>query len=542
MSPTTRWRLPVVAGAGQLTVPLERPSDGRAAGDLDTRPDPLALMADAVHRAAADLRGDVLGAITHVWVVPPLSLRHHDPAGLLAGRLGLSGVEARCGGMGGNVPQWLVGQAAEMVRAGLRPCVVVVGAEAMATRRAAQRAGVPLSWPEDGGFPTLWPPLEPDMGVHPVERAHGLSAATATYALIESTLAHRRGLDPEAHRRHLGTLMAPCSAVAAANPYAWFPRARAAEELVTVSPDNRMVCHPYPKYLNAVLDVDMAAAVLVCDAERAASFGLGTTEVAHVAGWAEATETWHVAARPDPSWTPALADAGRGALAAAGRGTGNRGTVDVDAVDLYACFPSALAVAAEALGVELGPGRPGTLTGALPYHGGPGSNYVTHAIANVLGAIRAGRVESALVHGNGYYLTKHAVGVYTTTPPPDDPEPAIRRAGTPGHRSAEPTADQPDEPDEPAAATRPVVEGPDGVEEAVVIGGTVPHGRDGSRQRGVVLLELPGGRRTVAWADEDLTDQLEAGRAVGSPVRVKRSPDAEDGAGHATPANLASAR
>lgn len=514
MTGAERTRLPVVAAGGQLTGP--RP--GSPQWQPQDAPDPIELMAAAVTSAVAEAGGRaLLDRVTHLWVVPPLSLRHHDPATLLADRLGIAPAEVRCGGMGGNVPQWLVARAADLVVAGRRPCALVVGAEALATRRAAKQRGARLAWPHDGGFPEMWPPLEADMGVHPVERAHGLSPATATYALIETAMAHRRGLDPAERRRAMGRLMARCSAVAAANPHSWFPIARTAEELVTVTTDNRMVCFPYPKYVNAVMDVDMAAAVVVTDAAQAAELGLGPAEVAHIHGWADTTEVWHLSARPDPGASPALAACAGQALAMAGTGAD-----EVELFDLYACFPSALAAAAEALGLSDDDPRPLTLTGGLPAHGGPGSNYVTHSLVNALQALRQGRGRTALVQGNGYYLTKHAVGVYGIDPPAAVPAP-VRPDG--------------DSPATGPPAVRTVVDGPDGPgagggEAGTVVAYTVPHGRDGRPEEGIVLVELAGGRRTVGRADAASTAGLLAGDAVGATVRVAR--DGAD-AGGASP-------
>ena len=42
---------------------------------------------------------------------------------------------------------------------------------------------------------------------------------------------------------------------------------------MTVTPDNRMIHFPYPKYLTAVMDVDMAAAFIVTDAATARFVG-----------------------------------------------------------------------------------------------------------------------------------------------------------------------------------------------------------------------------------------------------------------------------
>jgi acetyl-CoA C-acetyltransferase len=490
----TDWtRVPVLIGAGQITNREEDPL---------LAPDPFELMTSAARRAAVSAAGEagageLLGALSHCFMVHSLSLRHGTPARELAGRLGASQADARTSGMGGNVPQWLVDRAAELVASGVRPVVAVVGAEALATRRRAKRAGVRLPWPGDGGWPETWPPLEPDLGVHPVERAAGLEQATAMYALIETVVDHDTGRDPATRRAALGRLMGRLNAVAAANPYAWFPTRRSAEELTTVTPDNRMIFHPYPKYLNAVMDVDMAAAVILTDAHTARQRGLGPDQVVYVRGWADATDVWYLSERPRPARSPALAAAAASALEMAGLSVS-----DMAAFDLYSCFASSVEAAMGALGLEPDDPRPLTLTGGLPYHGGPGSNYVTHALADTFEWLRAGHGEHALVHGNGYYLTKHAVGVYSRQAPADVPAPD----GTLQARVDEGAETVPLCPSLPGRAT--------------VVGYTVPYDRAGNALAGVVMAEA-GGRRTVALADEELTPALVDGDAVGTSVALE---------------------
>jgi acetyl-CoA C-acetyltransferase len=487
----TDWsRLPVVVGAGQHT---NRVEDPRAA------PDPLEMMAMAATEAASDAGRAgraLLESVTHCWTVHSLSLRHSDPAGALAERLGIEGAETRCSGMGGNIPQWLVGRAAELVLAGARPVVLVAGAEALATRRRAKRQGIRLAWPGDGGWPATWPPLEPDLGVHPAERAAGLDQATAMYALVETALSHAAGRDRHAEAAAMGALMERFNAVAARNPYSWFPTRRSAAQLTAVSGDNRLIYHPYPKYVNAVMDVDMAAAVILTDADRARRWGFGPDEVVHVRGWADAHDVWYLGERPAVQRSEALAACARSALSSAGVGLD-----EVDAFDLYSCFPSSVEVALDALGLRPDDRRPLTLTGGLPYHGGPGSNYVTHCVANAVQWLRQGRGEHVLVHGNGYYLTKHAVGLYSRRPPaePPVPEAALQESLD---RAARPV------PLEPALA------GP-----TRVVAYTAAYDRQGAPQPAVVLVEAAG-RRSVAVADEALSLELLGADGVGRPVVV----------------------
>ncbi|HXW33547.1 MAG TPA: hypothetical protein VEJ87_03145, partial [Acidimicrobiales bacterium] len=195
-------------------------------------------------------------------------------------------------------------RAAELVLSGIRPLVLIVGAEALATRRRARKAGVELDWPTSPGWPNTWPALEPDLGVHAVERASGLDQATTMYALVETAVCHAAGRSIDQQRAAMGRLMERFNAIAVDNPYSWFQKRRDADEITTVSAENRMVCFPYPKYVNAVMDVDMAAAVLVTDAATAREIGLAENEVAHVAGWADAHDVWYLSQRPEVHTAP----------------------------------------------------------------------------------------------------------------------------------------------------------------------------------------------------------------------------------------------
>jgi len=503
-------RVPVVVGAGQVT---NREEDPRSA------PDPFALMEQAARLAAAGAvsgtaaSGDgttgggagatVLRGLTHCYMVHSLSLRHGDPAAELARRLGASGAEARCSGMGGSIPQWLVNRAAELVAAGGRPRVLIAGAEALATRRRARAQGVTLDWPTSEGWPDTWPPLEPDLGVHPVERAHDLVQATTMYALVESAVAHGAGHDPATHGLAVGALMAGLNAVAVANPVSWFPARRDATQIMTVTPENRMICHPYPKYVNAVMDVDMAAAVVVTDAATARQWGLGPDEVAYLSGWADAHDLWYLSERPVIHRSPALAECARRALESAGLAMD-----EVEGLDLYACFPSSVEVARDSFGIAPDDPRPLTLTGGLPYHGGPGSNYVTHAIANALDWLRAGRGDSVLVHGNGYYLTKHSVGLYTRRPAAQEPRPPEKLQEYVDGLASPLVV-------EPSAANA----GGDGT----IVAYTVPFDRERGPGAAIGLVDV-GGRRTVARAEGQLTDALLAADGVGTRVALGESP------------------
>ncbi|MFX6031732.1 hypothetical protein ABTE99_19350, partial [Acinetobacter baumannii] len=78
---------------------------------------------------------------------------------------------------------------------------------------------------------------------------------------------------------------------------------------------------------------------------------------------------------------------------------------------------SAIQVACDELGISATDPRGLSVTGGLPFFGGPGNNYVTHAIAEMVDKLRAAPGSYGLVTANGGLLTKHAAGLYSTRRP-----------------------------------------------------------------------------------------------------------------------------
>ena len=60
--------------------------------------------------------------------------------------------------------------------------------------------------------------------------------------------------------------------------------------------------------------------------------------------------------------------------------------------------------------------RPLTLTGGLGFFGGPGNNYSLHAIATLAEAISHGVYNNGMVTSLGWFMHKHAAGIYGAYP------------------------------------------------------------------------------------------------------------------------------
>ncbi len=273
------------------------------------------------------------------------------------------------------------------VRAGDLDLALITGAEALATVRTLKKAGEKPQW--------SFPPAEKrrfpmDMDFDPSEITHAVFEAYLTFALFDNARRAHLGRGLDAHRDQLGRVLAPMTAIAAASPHAWFPIARSADEIVTASPDNRMVSYPYTKLMTSIMDVDMAAALVLASAAKADALGVPEERRVYLRGAAYAEDPAHVAGHPELWRSPAMAAAAGAALAGAGIGAD-----DVAHLDLYSCFASSVCFALDALGISEDDSRAVTQTGGLPYHGGPGSNYLTHALAAMVETLRASPARTA---------------------------------------------------------------------------------------------------------------------------------------------------
>ena len=358
-------------------------------------------MWESLARAAADDAGnpDALKELQSLQVVFSQSWEYDDPCARLAQRLGADPARSAYSGLGGSVPVRLATEAGAAMARGQLDLALIVGGEALATRRHLPEPA--WSYPPDQPKPY---PITIDR----LERKNGIFQAYLTFALLDTARRAHLGQSPEERSQEIGRLMAPMSELAASQPdHAWFPVARSSEEISTVTPDNRMVATPYTKLMTAVMDVDMAAAVLLATEERADALGVPADQRVYLRGTGYAEEPATMAARPELWRSPAMGAAMHSAL----------GEIDADEVayfDLYSCFASSLSFGIDALGLPAG--RLLTVTGGLPYHGGPGSNYSTHALAAMTEALRRDPGSAGLVSGIGMHMTSHSASLWSTRP------------------------------------------------------------------------------------------------------------------------------
>jgi acetyl-CoA C-acetyltransferase len=491
-------RVPVIVGTGQVTDITSPPESARS---------PLQLMHEAARLAAADsgtgdalLRG--LDSVTVIRLFADTLPRFASPFGKLANapwsiaqRVGASdATDLVYPPQGGDSPVVMLARACERIAQGESQAALVVGGEALRSELAAKRAGLQLQWGEDAPHAPNQLTGVKDMYTQ-AEEKHGMRSAIAMYALIGQALRHAAGQTVDQYREASARLFARFAAVAKDNPLATRRKGYSAEQIGGVTPDNPFVGFPYTKLMTASAFIDQSAAFIVVSEARADALGIGRDKRVYLHGEAHAHDQWFVSDRQRLDQSPAMRLTARAALAQAGKTI-----ADVDAFDIYSCFPSAVQIACKELGLSPEDPRGLTVTGGLPYFGGPGNNYVTHAIAEMVQRVRANPGSYGLVMANGGLVTKESVGVFSTEP--------LARPFT----RADSDAIQHEIDQEPKAR---VAQAPQG--EAVIETYAVLHGKSGP-ENGVLLGRLKAtGERFVANtpADPALLAKLQQVEGIG---------------------------
>ncbi len=450
--------------------------------------EPVDLMAAAA-RQAADAR--VIAAVDSIRVVNILSAHYRDPGLLLGQRIGAADFTTLYSPVGGNVPQSLVNQACLDIQRGRAQVVLLAGAETWRTRRGLRAVGGKLEWTvEDASVPMAEVSGDDVPMAGDAEIRIRLDRPAYVYPLFEQALRIANGESVEDHRKRIGELWARFNAVAVGNPHAWIRKPVTAEEIWRPGPQNRMISWPYTKLMNSNNMVDQGAALVLTSVEQARRLQVPDDRWIYPHAGTDAHDTSAIAERDELHRSPAIRIGGGRALELAGLGVD-----ELDYVDLYSCFPSAVQVAAAELGLAVDDAaRPLTVTGGLTFAGGPWSNYVMHSIATMAELLTANPGRRGLITANGGFLTKHSFGVYGTEPPAEfrweDVQPAVDR---------EPTREG-------------LVEW-EGV--GTVEAWTTPFDREGRPEKAFLAVRTPDGSRTLALITDGAAAQATVSEDIG---------------------------
>ena len=404
-------RLPVVVGVGQL-VRRPRPED------VPSLAEPADMMVEALRLAAADSgAGDaLLQRADSIRIVDLLSWRYANPAALVAERIGASPRETLRTTTGGNTPQALVNDTAAAIQRGDLDVALVAGAEAIYTRLLARKTKDWLQWTQQGdGTPAPVVYGDDRPGTNDVEQARSIVMPTQVYPMFENALRAGRAA-PSTSTSATSPSCGPASPPSPpANPYAWSPRlphgrgdphrhARQPHDRVPLSEVHELQHPDRPGRGRHRLLGRGGPRRWACPRTSGCSCTAGADAHDH---WC-VSERADLARRPPPS--PPCGRSRASTWPASAPTTWPTSTST-------RASPSAVQIAAAELGL-------GASTRAAHRHRRPVLRRRARQqlrrptrIAAMVDALRADPGSLGLATALGWYVTKHSLGLYSTSPP-----------------------------------------------------------------------------------------------------------------------------
>lgn len=473
---------PVLVGIGCVT---------QRSDDPQQLVEPIDLMIRATKKAGADC--GVSAALTRVEriAVPRGRWSYRNPAAEIGRAIDAENSISVLSNVG-VLQQSLIADACERIAHGEINSAVVTGADAGYRLLRSRFAGVEATERQQHNDPDV--ELNPAADLrHPAERAAGLEMPVGLYALLDSASRARAGRSVAEHRDHLASTYARFSEIAAQNPHAWSRETRTKTSIRDAGPDNPMQAFPYTRAHCSSWNVDQAAALLFCSAARATELGIDRARWIFPLVSAESNHMTPVSARADLSCCRGAVETSRAALKAVGMKAS-----DIDLFELYSCFPVAVDMFAEALGVPAD--RDLSVTGSMAFAGGPYNNYFLQATCRAAELLRSGRGTTALLSCVSGIMTKQAVVIWCAKP--------ARRF------------ERLDLTDKVARDSDPIKVSENYSGVARIVGHTVLHTRDGA-PRAVALLDTSEGRALASSITKSIVESFEQDDWIGRSVEVR---------------------
>ena len=467
-SKTIDESMPVLIGVAAVNQRFEAAGDGKQAWQL---------MVDALEAAAADAGNSDLLAQADEIQVPKGTWAYTNPSKILADEVGANRAETVLVEIG-ILQQSMFSRACNQIADGESSIILIAGGESKYRDLRAMIAGIELNDVREQD-------IAPDLVLSPlselrsqVERNAGLGMPVGDYAMIDSALRYHQGLSLDEHRDQIAELYEGFSRIAGLNPDAWNRQPVDASFIRGPSAKNKMLAYPYTKWHNSQWNVDQASALIFCSVGKARELGIDEEKWVFPLASTESNFISMVATRKELHRSPGFYHSGKQALALSGK------TIEeIDFMELYSCFPSAVRVQLQELGLDFSTNL--SVTGAMTFAGGPLNNFVLQAVVKMTEKLRDNPGKTGMVTCVSGMLTKQGVGTWSTVP------------NEKGFQFADMSAEA-----EEDCQLCELVDGYHG--PATVVGYTVLYSGD-KPARGLAIADLPGGLRTVVFSENTET-------------------------------------
>ena len=373
-------------------------------GNFENLDEALHLMDKAVKEALSDSGNEHVKDYIDEIRIPKGFWRYRDPGKWIARNNNFKNIPTTYVTKIGVLQQNLINEACQKIETGEINASIILGGEA---RFKQLRAVI-----EKKEYFETKLDENPDFYIKAKEDLYGdeelaeLGAmAVGYYATMETAIRKNDGEGIEEHQNNIALMYEEFSKIASENKDGWLNHPYAKEDILETSKKNKMLAYPYNKLHCTSWNVNQSAAIIICSEELANELEIDNKKRVYPISSSENNHMIAIQQRPKLYESLGMTYAANSINKMI-----ERLDIKLDAYDLYSCFPAAIKMFTKSIGLDSE--IPKTVTGSMPYAGGPLNSFVIHSTVKMIQKIRALEVKYGLITGVSGMMTKQSFCIW----------------------------------------------------------------------------------------------------------------------------------
>ena len=372
--------------------------------NFDNLDEALVLMDKAVKSALSDSGNKLIKDHIDEIRIPKGFWRYRDPGKWIAKNNSFKNIPTTYVTKIGVLQQNLINEACIKIEKGEINASIILGGEA---RYKLLRSSI-----EKKEYSETQLSKNPDFYIKAKEDLYGddelaeLGAmAVGYYAAMETAIRKNDEENIEEHQNNIALMYEDFSRIASNNKDGWLDHPYSKKEILNSSQKNKMLAYPYKRLHCTSWNVNQSAALIICSEELANNLGIDLRKRVYPISSSENNHMIAIQQRPK-----LYESAGMNYAAKSICKVKEKLGIKLDAYDLYSCFPVAIKMFSKSLG--LADEVPKTITGSMPYAGGPLNSFVLHSTVKMIQKIRNMEARYGLVTGVSGMMTKQSFCIW----------------------------------------------------------------------------------------------------------------------------------
>ena len=233
--------------------------------------------------------------------------------------------------------------------------------------------------------------------------------AVGYYAILESAFRAASKSEINEHNDFLASIYAHFSKIASKNNDGWIGKSLKKSEILNKSKKNPPQAFPYNKYHCTSWNVNQSAAIIICSEEVADKLSVPFEKRVYPLASSENNHMIATLQRPNLIEPIGMKLASEFILKIC-----EKNNLNIDFYDLYSCFPIAIQMFAKSL--KLKDINNSSITGAMPFAGGPINSFVLHSTVKLISKIRKQQKGTGIITGVSGMMTKQSYALWSKNP------------------------------------------------------------------------------------------------------------------------------